>query len=270
MEISALFPALTAGMATWLATAAGAAFVFASINFSRRAMDILMGFAAGVMLAASCWCLLNHALHLAAHTWWGAWHTIPVALGVLLGAFVLDIMERYLPHACLHEDEHPHDHEHGPRIPGNILFMLAILLHNIPEGLALGVTFGAAIVSQDGGMLAGAVLLTAGICLHNIPVGMAMSLPMLKEGFSRRKAFLIGQGPGLVEPVMTVLGATVAASVTSILPYAMSFAAGAMIYVVVAELIPQSDKSGNHRAATAGLMVGFVLMMCLEHTLHTH
>ncbi len=265
MISSPILPALLAGLATWGFTAAGAAFVFASRACSRRTLDILLGFAAGVMLAASFWCLLTPALELAESSW-GRLAFVPVAASLAVGAFLLDMLDRVLPHACIHRHA-PHEHsEHSEHtLPRNILLAFAVTLHNIPEGLALGVAFGAALSSPEAGGLAGAALLTCGICLHNLPVGMAVALPLLGDGCSPRKAFLIGQAPGLVEPVAAVLGAAVAVQVTSLLPYAMSFAAGAMIYVVASEVIPQTHGSGNGRTATAGLMAGFILMMCLDH-----
>ena len=265
MISSSFLPALLAGLATWGFTAAGAAFVFTPRACSRRALDILLGFAAGVMLAASFWCLLSPALELAG-TSWGRLDFVPVAASLAVGALLLDMLDRVLPHACVHRHEPERHREHGePAFPRNILLFFAVILHNIPEGLALGVAFGAALSTPDPGGLAGAVLLTCGICLHNLPVGMAVALPLLGDGCSRRKAFLIVQAPGLVEPVTAILGAAVAAQVTSLLPYAMSVAAGAIIYVVVSEVIPQAHGSGNGRAASAGLMAGFVLMMCLDH-----
>lgn len=267
MISSPVFPALLAGLATWGFTAAGAAFVFASRACSRRTLDILLGFAAGVMLAASFWCLLSPALELAEESL-GHAGFVPVAVSIAVGALLLDMLDRVLPHSCVHRHGahalDPHDSQEQA-LPRNILLVFAVILHNIPEGLALGVAFGAALTSPEAGGMIGAALLTCGICLHNLPVGMAVALPLLGDGCSRRKAFLIGQAPGLVEPVTAVLGAAVATQVTSVLPYAMSFAAGAMIYVVVSELIPQAHGSGNGRAATAGLMAGFVLMMCLDH-----
>ena len=264
MVSSPIFPALAAGLATWIFTAAGAAAVFAPRSFSRRALDVLLGFAAGVMLAASFWCLLSRTFELAGERW-GRLDFLPVAAGLAAGALLLDLLDRILPHACIHHTrEHDHDHEdHG--LPRNILLIFAVVLHNIPEGLALGVAFGAAMSVPEAGGLAGAAMLTCGICLHNLPVGMAVAMPMLGDGCSRRKAFLAAQAPGLVEPVTTVIGAAVAAQVTSILPYAMSFAAGAMIFVVVSEVIPQTHEAGNGRVASAGLMAGFILMMCLDH-----
>ena len=265
MISSPVFPALLAGLATWGFTAAGAAFAFTPRACSRRTLDILLGFAAGVMRAATFWCLLSPALELAGTTW-GRMDFVPVAASLAAGALLLDMLDRVLPHACIHRHEQETIREPGePAFPRNILLFLAVTLHNIPEGLALGVAFGAALSSPETGGLAGAALLTCGICLHNLPVGMAVALPLLGDGCSRRRAFLIGQAPGLVEPVTTAIGAAVAAQVTSLLPYAMSLAAGAIIYVVVSEVIPQGHGSGNGRAASAGLMAGFVLMMCLDH-----
>lgn len=192
MISSPVFPALMAGLATWGFTAAGAAFAFTPRACSRRTLDILLGFAAGVMLAASFWCLLSPALELAGTTW-GRMDFVPVAASLAAGALLLDMLDRVLPHACIHRHEQETIREPGePAFPRNILLFLAVTLHNIPEGLALGVAFGAALSSPETGGLAGAALLTCGICLHNLPVGMARGPASARrrlfppQGFSHR------------------------------------------------------------------------------------
>lgn len=261
--------ALLAGLVTWGFTSVGAGMVFLSREFSRCTLDVMLGFAAGVMLAASFWSLLDPALSMAEASW-GQWAFVPVALGFLAGAALLRLVDIILPH--IHplagvEDGMP------SRLPRSALLIFAITLHNIPEGLAVGVAFGAVAVNfadpsltgaATGATLAGAVTLMLGIGLQNLPEGMAVSVPLLREGFSRRKAFFYGQLSGAVEPVAAVIGALIAASAVSILPFALAFAAGAMVFVVVEEVIPEAQASGHGDAATLGLIVGFVLMMCLD------
>lgn len=257
--------ALLAGLVTWGFTSAGAAMVFASREFSRRTLDIMLGFAAGVMIAASFWSLLDPALALARPSW-GNFAFVPAAAGFLAGAGALRLMDLVLPH--LHPLEGFEDGMPS-RLPRSALLIFAITLHNIPEGLAVGVAFGAAasadpLAAASGAGMAGAMTLMFGIGLQNLPEGMAVSVPLLREGFSRRKAFFYGQLSGVVEPLAAVLGAVVAASAAAVLPYALAFAAGAMIFVVVEEVVPEAQASGHGDAATMGLILGFVIMMCLD------
>ena len=256
--------ALLAGCCTWAFTAFGAGMVYTAKSFSRRTLDVMLGFAAGVMIAASYWSLLAPALEMSSHL--GRLACVPVALGFLAGAGVLRLVDLILPH--IHPTENVPD---GPpsKLPRSALLVFAITLHNIPEGLAVGVAFGAAaggdpLAAASGAGMAGAITLMFGIGLQNLPEGMAVSVPLLREGFSRRKAFFYGQLSGIVEPVAAVLGAVVAASAESALPYALAFAAGAMIFVVVEEVVPEAQASGHGDAATLGVMVGFVVMMCLD------
>ena len=250
---------LCAGLITWLCTSLGAGVVFLKQEFSRKTLDILLGFAGGVMLAASVWSLLDPALELAAPDW-GRWKFLPPAGGFLLGALCLRLLDYATPHfhLMLGRPDGPHS-----GLPRNFLLVLAITLHNIPEALAVGVAFGAAGLDPALGV-AGALTLLFGIGMQNVPEGMAVSVPLVREGMSRRKAFFIGQLSGLVEPVAAVAGALLTSLALSVLPWALGFAAGAMIFVTVEEVIPEAHASGNGDAATVGVIIGFVSMMCLD------
>lgn len=261
-EISAITMGLLAGLTTWAFTALGAAVVFMPWRISTRFLDIMLGGAAGVMLAASVWSLLLPAMETAEPTW-GSWRFIPAAGGFILGGVCLRMLDMALPHI------HPRtgDKDGAPsRLPRNFLLFLSVTLHNIPEAAAVGVSFGAAAVSPDLGV-APAILLMLAIGLQNLPEGMAVSVPMLHEGMSARKAFLYGQFSGAVEPVACVAGAVLAASALPVLPWALSLAAGAMIFVVVEEVIPAFRCNDNSDPATMGVIAGFALMMCLDMAL---
>ena len=250
--------ALLAGLVTWGFTAVGAAFVFAARDFSRLTLDVMLGFAAGVMLAASFWSLLQPALDMVAG--WGRLAFLPVAAGFLAGAGMLRLLDMLLPH--LHQMENLKEGMPSS-LPRSTLLVLAITLHNIPEGLAVGVAFGAAAAGSEAG-LAGALTLMLGIGLQNLPEGTAVSVPLLREGLSRRRAFFYGQLSGMVEPVAAVLGALAVSAAQPVLPFALAFAAGAMVFVVVEEVIPESHASGHGDAASLGVVAGFVIMMCLD------
>ncbi|MBD5641265.1 MAG: ZIP family metal transporter [Desulfovibrio sp.] len=251
---------LLAGLVTWIFTTLGAATVFLRQQFSRKTLDILLGFAAGVMLAASVWSLLLPALDLTREAW-GAWSFVPPALGFIIGAGGLRLVDYLLPH--IHPLLNSKEGLGAGRMQRHFLLILAITLHNIPEALAVGVAFGAVTIDPALGM-AGAVTLMLGIGLQNLPEGMAVSIPLLREGWSRRRAFFYGQLSGLVEPVAAVAGALLASVAMPVLPWAMAFAAGAMIFVTVEEVIPEAHASGNGDAATMGLILGFVCMMSLD------
>ena len=256
--------AFIAGLFTWGMTALGASLVFFTKQVSFKLLDSMMGFAAGVMIAASIWSLILPAIDMAeaqGHIGW-----VPAVIGFLVGGLFLRVCDHYLPH--LHIGL-PKDEAEG--IPTNwrrsTLLVLAITLHNIPEGLAIGVLFGAAIQSADLGMsaaLAPAVALALGIGIQNFPEGVAVSLPLRRDGMKRGKSFWYGQLSGIVEPVSAVYGAAAVILVQPLLPYALAFAAGAMIYVVVEELIPESQMHGNTDIATLGTMIGFSVMMVLD------
>lgn len=258
---SPLLQAFIAGLITWGCTTAGAALIFTSRDFSQRILDIMMGFAAGVMIAASYWSLLAPALEMAQDWGWGRWSFAPAALGFLAGAGILRLMDLVLPH--IHPFENMNDGLPS-KLPRGILLIFAITLHNIPEGLAVGVAFGAHGTGAVEATLSGALALMLGIGLQNIPEGLAVSAPLLREGYSKRQAFFYGQVSGLVEPFSALLGAVAAGIAAPLLPYALSFAAGAMIFVVVEEVIPESHASGHGDAASVGVILGFTLMMCLD------
>lgn len=258
---SPVVQAFLAGLVTWGCTALGAAVIFASKEFSRRSLDTMLGFAAGVMIAASYWSLLAPALQMAEDWGWGRWSFVPAAVGFLAGAALLRLLDIVLPH--IHPMENVADGMPS-KLPRSVLLVFAITLHNIPEGLAVGVAFGALGTGAPEASLAGALALMMGIGLQNIPEGLAVSAPLLREGHSKRKAFFYGQLSGLVEPLAAVLGALAVGVAAPLLPYALSFAAGAMIFVVVEEVIPESHASGHGDAASLGVILGFVIMMCLD------
>lgn len=256
--------ALIAGLFTWAITAAGASVVFFAKNMSRVLLDSMLGFAAGIMIAASFFSLLLPAIEMSTAAGDSAW--IPSTVGFLAGGIFLRIMDRYLPH--LHPWL-PISKAEGVHTTWNrtTLLVLAITLHNIPEGLAIGVAFGAVAVTTDLGVSAtfhGAVVLAIGIGLQNFPEGIAVALPLRGEGVSRLKSFWYGQLSAIVEPIAAVAGAIAVLTIQPILPYALSFAAGAMIFVVVEELIPESHLHGNEDIATMGALVGFAVMMALD------
>jgi ZIP family zinc transporter len=221
----------------------------------------MLGFAAGVMIAASYWSLLAPAIEMAEESSLPAW--VPATTGFLLGGLFLWIADKILPHLHL---GFPMEEAEGIKTSWqrSILLVLAITLHNIPEGLAVGVAFGAIAADLPAATLGGAVALALGIGIQNFPEGTAVSVPLRREGLSRLKSFWYGQLSGTVEPMAGVLGAVAVILVKPLLPYALAFAAGAMIYVVVEELIPESQLEKNTDIATIGAMVGFAVMMTLD------
>lgn len=257
--------ALLAGLFTWGTTALGAATVFAARELPRHWLDAMLGFAAGVMIAASVWSLLLPAIDLAEAAGKPPW--LPAAVGFLLGGGFLRLVDRFLPH--LHRFA-PTEAAEGINTTWRrtTLLILAVTLHNLPEGLAVGVAFGAAHVLGGGeqalALLGGAVTLAIGIGLQNLPEGAAISMPLRREGLSPGKSFFYGQLSGVVEPIGAVAGAVGVLLVQPLLPYALAFAAGAMIFVVVEELIPEAQSSGNGDIATFGVMLGFTVMMMLD------
>lgn len=262
--LSPLFQSLLAGCFTWGVTALGASVVFVTRRVNRKLLDTMMGFAAGVMIAASFWSLLVPSIDMAETQGAVAW--MPAAVGFLIGGLFLRIADAAIPH--LHPGARRADAE-GPTTSWRraTLLVLAITLHNILEGLAVGVTFGAAalpVETATGATLAAAAVLAVGIGLQNFPEGIAVAMPLRGEGVSSGRSFWYGQLSGAVEPVSAVIGAAAVLSVRSVLPYALAFAAGAMIYVVVEELIPESQRYGNTDLATLGAMGGFTVMMILD------
>jgi ZIP family zinc transporter len=253
--------ALMATLFTWFVTALGASLVFFFKTIHRKMLDGMLGFAAGIMIAASYWSLLAPAIEMAQGSSVPAW--LPATSGFLLGGAFLWVVDKVLPH--LHLGFKMEEAE-GVKTSWqrSILLCLAITLHNIPEGLAVGVAFGALAADLPSASLAGAVALALGIGIQNFPEGTAVSVPLRREGMSRLKSFWYGQLSGIVEPIAGVIGAVAVIRMRPILPYALSFAAGAMIYVVVEEVIPEAQLKKNTDIATNGAMLGFAVMMTLD------
>ncbi len=253
--------ALFATLFTWGVTGLGAAMVFFFRNINKRVLDSMLGFAAGVMIAASFWSLLNPAIEMAEADGGPAW--MPAVIGFLAGGAFLLLIDKIIPHLHLGL---PMEEAEGVKtsLHRSALLILAITIHNIPEGLAVGVAFGAIAANLPSASVAGAVALAIGIGLQNFPEGAAVSIPLRREGLSRFKSFWYGQLSGFVEPVAGVCGALLVISAKPILPYALSFAAGAMIYVVVEELIPESQQDKNTDLSTIGALLGFAIMMFLD------
>ena len=254
--------ALIGTLFTWFLTAAGAAVVFFTRRFNQKAMDGMLGFSAGVMIAASFWSLLAPAIEMSGGSW------VPAAVGFLAGGLCLYIVDKILPHLHLGLDT---SQAEGIKTSWqrSVLLVSAITLHNIPEGLAVGVAFGAAAnpeltPAQSQHLLLGGVALAIGIGIQNFPEGLAVAMPLRREGMGRFKAFMYGQASGVVEPIAGVLGAWLVLAMSPLLPYALAFAAGAMIFVVVEELIPESQRAGFSDFATLGALAGFVVMMVLD------
>lgn len=249
--------ALLATLFTWGLTALGAVPVFFTKTFNRKVLDTMLGVAAGVMVAASFWSLLAPAIELSDGSW------VPATMGFLAGGLIMRVIDRLLPHIhpALAAGEAEGLSTHWRR---STLLVLAITLHNFPEGLAVGVAFGAAAAGLGGATVAGALALAVGIGLQNLPEGTAVAMPLRREGFSPIKAFVYGQFSGMVEPLAGVLGAWLVITMRAILPYALAFAAGAMIFVVVEELIPEAQTEGNAHLATLGTILGFAVMMVLD------
>jgi zinc transporter, ZIP family len=270
-NLAELHPALLALLATtftWGVTALGAAGVFLAREINRKWLDAMLGFAGGVMIAASFWSLLAPAIDMAAAAsdlagGGGLPSWFPAAAGFLLGGLCLRGVDWLLPH--LHVGLPMTEAEGLPTTwRRTTLLVLAITLHNLPEGLAVGVAFGAAASGLPSASMAGAVALAIGIGIQNFPEGLAVALPLRRAGVSRRKSFWYGQMSGMVEPIAGVLGALAVVSARAMLPYALAFAAGAMIFVVIEEVIPESQREGNTDLATLAALLGFAVMMVLD------
>ncbi|MEX2608600.1 MAG: ZIP family metal transporter [Gemmatimonadota bacterium] len=255
--------AAVAGLFTWGVTALGAASAFVTRTVKQTLLTSMLGFAAGVMIAASVWSLLIPAIELAEAQGVIPW--LPAAVGIAAGGIFLGIADRLIPHLHpgmpLEAQEGPDTHLHR-----STLLVLAITLHNIPEGLAVGVAFGGAstLVGSGAGSFGAAIALAVGIGLQNFPEGIAVAMPLRGSGVARGRAFWYGQLSGIVEPVAAVVGAATVLMVEPILPYALAFAAGAMLYVVVEELIPESQQEGYTDLATVSALGGFIVMMILD------
>jgi ZIP family zinc transporter len=260
-EYNPVLLALFATLFTWLVTALGSSMVFFFKTINKKILNSMLGFAAGVMIAASFWSLLKPAIEMAEVNGTPSW--MPALIGFLSGGAFLLLVDKLLPHLHMGLST---DKAEGIKTSWqrSVLLVFAITLHNIPEGLAVGVAFGALANNPDAGMLAGAIALTLGIGLQNFPEGAAVSIPLRREGLSRLRAFNYGQISGIVEPISGVLGAFLVLRITPLLPYALSFAAGAMIFVVVEELIPESQTGSETDLSTIGAMLGFAAMMFLD------
>lgn len=261
VNLNPIWQALLATLFTWFLTAMGAAVVFFFKSVNRKVLDAMLGFAAGVMIAASYWSLLAPAIEMAQELSLPSW--VPATTGFLMGGVFLRLVDMVLPHLHI---GFPMDEVEGLKTTWqrSVLLVLAITLHNLPEGLAIGVAFGAVAANLPSATLAGALALALGIGIQNLPEGAAVSVPLRREGMSKLKSFWYGQLSAVVEPIAGVLGAAAVLIMKPILPYALAFAAGAMIYVVVEELIPESHVGKNADIATMGAMLGFAVMMTLD------
>jgi len=258
-SIDPILAALLATTFTWLLTAFGASFVFFFKTMNRMVLDGMLGFTGGVMVAASYWSLLAPAIAMSEGE--GFVKVLPAAIGFLLGALFLFGLDKTLPHLHINFKE-----TEGIKSPWQrtTLLVLAITLHNIPEGLAVGVLFGGVAAGIPEASIAGAVTLAIGIGIQNFPEGIAVSMPLRRMGMSRWKSFLYGQSSAIVEPIAGVIGAVAVTFFTPLLPYALAFAAGAMIFVVVEEVIPETQQDKNTDIATLGFIGGFIVMMTLD------
>lgn len=260
-DLHPVVQALLATTFTWLVTASGAALVFLFKDLPRKALDGMLGFTGGVMIAASYWSLLAPSIEMSEAQ--GSLPWLPPAIGFAAGALFLFGLDKWVPHLHLNFGQ---DESEGVKTQWKrtTLLVLAITLHNIPEGLAVGVAFGAAAAGLDGAELGAAVALAIGIGLQNFPEGIAVSMPLRRSGVSRRKAFFFGQLSAIVEPIAGVVGAAAVLVFQPILPYALAFAAGAMIYVVIEEVVPETQRDKHTDTAALGFIGGFLVMMILD------
>lgn len=259
--LSPILQAFIATLFTWGVTALGSAGVFLTKDVNRNLLDGMLGFASGVMISASFWSLLLPAVEMAGESNMSHW--APAVIGFLLGGLCLYLIDKLMPHLHIN---FPEETSEGIKTTWKrtTLLILAVTLHNIPEGLAVGVAFGASALGLSGASLGSAISLAIGIGLQNFPEGLAVSLPLRREGLSTLKSFWYGQLSGIVEPIAGVIGAWMVLLAKPILPYALAFAAGAMIYVVVEELIPEAQRSGETDFPTIGAILGFAIMMLLD------
>jgi len=258
-SIDPVLAALYATLFTWFITALGASLVFFFKKMNRAFFDGMLGFTGGVMIAASFWSLLAPAIEMTDGE--GFYKVFPSAIGFFFGALFLFGLDKVLPHIHINFKE-----TEGIKTPWHksILLVLAITLHNIPEGLAIGVLFGGVAAGFDGATIGGAVALAIGIGLQNFPEGFAVSMPLRRQGLSRAKSFWYGQLSATVEPIAAVIGAYAVMTFKPILPYALAFAAGAMIFVVVEEVIPETQQDKYTDIATMGFIIGFIVMMTMD------
>jgi len=260
-EIDPVLGALIATTFTWVVTALGASLVFLFKTMSRKTLDGMLGFTGGVMVAASFWSLLSPAIAMSPGA--GFVKALPAAVGFAAGAGFLFLLDKWLPHLHIN---FPEEKKEGvpSRLNKTLLLVLAITLHNIPEGLAVGVLFGGVAAGIPEASIGGALALAIGIGLQNFPEGVAVAFPLRRLGLSRRKSFWYGQLSAIVEPIAGVIGALAVIQIQPMLPYALAFAAGAMIYVVVEEVIPTTQQDKYTDIATLGFIGGFLIMMLLD------
>jgi len=256
-----ILAAFIATLFTWIVTAIGAALVFLFKAMKRSVLDGMLGFTGGVMVAASYWSLLSPAIDMSPGE--GFVKAMPAVIGFGLGALFLFALDKFVPHLHINFTK---DEAEGPKTDwkGTTLLILAITLHNIPEGLAVGVLFGGVAAGVPEATIGGAVALALGIGIQNFPEGIAVSMPLRRQGVSRFKSFWYGQLSAIVEPIAGVLGALLVVQMMPILPYALAFAAGAMIYVVIEEVVPETQRDDFTDIATLGFIGGFIVMMMLD------
>ncbi|SFG22108.1 zinc transporter, ZIP family [Halobacillus alkaliphilus] len=259
-ELHPTMQAFIGTLFTWGMTALGASLVFFIKGTNQKFLDSMLAFAGGVMIAASYWSLLAPAIEMSSKSPGPAW--IPAAVGFLLGGVLLMFVDRMLP--AINTDRYMHDIKDTKAKNRTALLFFSMTLHNIPEGLAVGVAFGALASNMTESTLAGALALALGIGIQNFPEGTAVSMPLHRDGMGKKKSFMFGQFSGMVEPIAAVIGASAVIVIEPILPYALSFAAGAMIFVVAKEIIPGSHEKGNVNLASMSLMLGFTVMMTLD------
>ena len=258
INLSSTYQALIATLFTFFVTILGAAVVFFFKKVNKTIMDAMLGFAAGVMIAASFFSLINPAMQMAFNLNLNIWLT--VSIGFLLGGIFLFISDRTFNKLLSKKKK-------NNKIKRIIMLILSITIHNIPEGMAVGVAFGSIYYGLDGANIMSAIILTIGIALQNFPEGSAVSLPLRREGLSLKKSFILGGLSGIVEPIAGVIGALLVLKVRFLLPYLLSFAAGAMIYVVIEELIPASQTNSKKDLMAISSLIGFVIMMILDISL---
>lgn len=262
-EIGPVYAALIATTFTWLVTAAGASFVFFFKKLDRGVLDPMLGFTGGVMVAASFWSLLNPAIEMSERLY-PSMKWMPAAVGFFLGAMFLFVLDKVTPHLHINFGIEEKEGTKKDKLHRTTLLVLAITLHNIPEGLAVGVLFGAAAEGMPEASIAGAIALAIGIGIQNFPEGIAVAMPLRRHGVSRLKSFWFGQLSAIVEPVAGVIGAVAVIYMQPILPFALAFAAGAMIYVVVEEVIPETQRDKYTDRSVLGFIGGFLVMMILD------
>jgi len=266
IELGPIKAALLATLFTWLLTALGASLVFFFKTLDRGVLDPMLGFTGGVMVAASFWSLLSPAIEMSEQMYPAALKWMPAAVGFLLGALFIYFLDKVTPH--LHLNFGLSETEGiKTKLRKTTLLILAITLHNIPEGLAVGVLFGAAAIGMDGVSISAAIALAFGIGIQNFPEGIAVAMPLRRHGVTRKRSFWYGQLSAIVEPVAGVIGALTVIYAQPVLPYALAFAAGAMIYVVVEEVIPETQRDKYTDRSVLGFIGGFLVMMILDVSL---